>query len=372
MDWLRQNSAMKRQRICGLRPVGDTVGVSGTGIHGVMRCGSRVCPCCSESLSKQVRDNVMAGVSQWRAAGGLVLFGTHTVRHNLSQSFEFLADAVADCWAHATGGRGWLRDRRDHGIEHYMRVFEQKYSPENGWHIHVHYLLFVHPMYARETNTDALLTLMFDRWRRRAQALGLGKALRKAQDLRVVESDEEAANIADYVAKQVTADSASMDAGDMGWEMSNPNGKGDAGGMTPAQILEHAMRGDDFYRMLWHEYERGMKGRRAVAYSRGFREMFDLGAELTVQELAEKEDRETAEIDFELRAASYKVLVQRPGRRSEMMDRLRRTGPAATVDWIHEVGRDLGVELEAWVWKRDRAAVVFAEPLGLCDVEPAF
>jgi hypothetical protein len=148
MDWLRQHSARHGQRFCGLSAAVDEVTVqrSENGVHfgGLMTCNSRQCPSCGPRIAAQTRSDIERAIGNWMTAPSRrLLFGTFTSRHKKGQRFDELAAAVSACWKAASNGSSWRNDRIQHGIEHYLRIFEQKWSQANGWHIHVHVLFFV-------------------------------------------------------------------------------------------------------------------------------------------------------------------------------------------------------------------------------------
>jgi len=65
---------------------------------------------------------------------------------------------------------------------------------------------------------------------------------------------------------------------------------------TPFQILLESAKGLDQekkFDQLFVEYAHAMKGKRQLVWSKGARELFDLGQEISDQELAEKEEEKS-------------------------------------------------------------------------------
>lgn len=374
MEWLREESRVQRQRKCGMRAHSDVVNVTQKGdrigYRGVMLCGSRRCPDCGEKLARALRDDLEKAISRWRAEGGIVYFGTFTLRHRLTDRFTELADAISHCWERATSGSSWIRDRKDFGIDYWFRVQEEKYSDEHGWHIHVHFLVFAHKLDGVQGRPDELLGSMFRRWRAGALSRGLKAPLIRAQDMHEV-TEGDAAELASYFAKQTT-DYGAEDAEDMSWELSSPSTK-TRGGIAPAEILVQAMRHPEPHtreqrRILWHEYEQGMVGRRVIAWSRGLRDDLGLGPELTAGDVQQQDvERKEAVVQVSLPAKVYTRIVAPRGNRAVLAEVLLREGPAAARDWCHARAVERGFDVALL----DR--IVIGEPTKQArPVEPVF
>lgn len=332
LDWLRTESTIKRQRSCmvGVRGKAVTVKTSdhGAGFGGLMHCGRILCPNCGPRIGADRRKEITRSIKTWRARGGDTYFGTLTLRHHRGQRFAELSKAISACWSAATDGRHWAADRKEHGIVHTLRVWEEKWSIANGWHLHVHFLLYV------EKATDkvgVLLDSMFGRWRKKALDLGLDAPLLRAQDLHVVIGEgEELDKLGGYFTKQQD------EAESMGWEMSNPNGKARGDSFTPSEILELAVGGDPEMQALWYEYEAGMVRRRTVAWSRGLRDELELGEEKTEQEIADEEIG--GEVVLSILPEQWHKLARMPGKRRELLQRVNSGDIDATIRWLRSLG----------------------------------
>jgi hypothetical protein len=423
MDWLREHSARRGQRACGMSALVDEVTLQRnpeTGkanYGGLLTCGSRTCPNCGPRIAAATRTDIEKAIAAWMpppppapvsfvdaasqagededrtpvdvrssesVPGRKLWFGTFTIRHKRGQGFAELANAVSKCWAAATGGRGWMRDREAHGVAHYLRVFEQKVSTRNGWHIHVHVLFFVDDSlpWVTSSNHTELLESMFKRWSRKAVAMGFGVPLIRAQDMHEVDSSRALDKVAEYFAKETT-DASERAPGSIAAEMSNAAGKQGKVSLTPGQLLAWAMRGEDYIAQLWgpasdrqrgrgiqgqefarhlyREFELGMKGRRTIAWSQGMREALGLGAELTDAELAERQeqsDAATRDTVAAMSGADWRKFVARPGRRAQLVE-LAESGasPGELCAWLagfgvtaspHRKGRELDDTGPVW------------------------
>lgn len=403
MDWLRQHSARHGQKLCGLSALVDEVTVQrsdrGVSFGGLMTCNSRTCPNCGPKLAAQTRSEVELAIANWmgsgtavkedRHAGRALWFGTFTIRHSRGQSFAELADAVSKAWGAATGGRGWMRDREAHGIAHTLRIFEQKWSPKNGWHIHVHVLFFIENRFLDSSDHQPLLSAMFKRWSAKAIALGMGVPLIRAQDLHEVTGAGALDRIAGYFAKETT-DATEAHPGSIAAEMTNAAGKQGIVSLTPGQLLAWAMEGEEYIAQLWgktsertkgrgiagqeyakllySEFERGMKGRRTIAWSRGMREALGLGAELTeaeAMERAEAADAVTRDTLVAITGADWKRFNARPGRRAELYAVAQTLEPGELVSWL------AGFGVRATPHRRDRT-LDYSPPVFFADMALPF
>ncbi len=341
LEWLRVESTLKRQRVCMTRPHSLAVSVrrgdNSMSYGGVMACGSRSCPVCAPNLYAANRDDIKQVVRAWtEGEGGVVLFGTFTIRHHLGQRFDLLKMGVADAWHAVTGGRGWVNDRKLYGVEHWVRVFEEKWSPETGWHLHVHYLMFVSPGFTAES-VSPLLASMFRRWNRGAQANGLSASM-LGQDLHLVaDGDDAVSRLSEYFTKQAVA-TAELAPDRLALELTMRDGKFSGRSLTPGELLTLAAAGDYNARRLWGEYERGIKGRRVIAWSRGLRDRAGIGDELTDTEQSQLEAEELMRTVMQLRTSGFRKLAL-TGRRRELLQRAWVSVPGA-IAWLDQLGVD--------------------------------
>lgn len=332
-----------------LRAWSDVVGVKQgfdtASYSGLMACGSRLCPVCGPRLANRNKQEIQQAVSAWRAEGGRVLFGTATVRHTLGDRFELLKFGVSQGWERVTQGKGWVADRRRHGVEHWIRVFEEKWSPLSGWHLHIHYLLFVA---SPEDRPDALpvedlLRSIYRRWNAGVQAAGLSATVFDAQELHELQGDG-AEVMGEYFTKQAMG-TEERTAEQIALELTNRDGKTrDSIGvpsLTPGEILTLAASGQSpVCEKLWAEYEQGMIKRRVIAFSKGLRARTGIGDELSDVDAAQLEPAELVTVVMEMRRQMFKRVAAKRGMRTELLARVLRDGPEATVGWLSERGID--------------------------------
>lgn len=307
-------SSVSRVRVCGhhgILPDGNVaVKLSGTGTDrragfaGIATCGSTwACPVCSQKIATVRAADLAAAVLAWHESNGRVLMLTLTMRHRKGQRLADLWDSLSYAWGKVTSGRGWVADqaqfgtviprtvktgaskgevRREQRIG-FARVVETTHG-DNGWHVHVHALLFVSGGIT-DAGAATLADSMFGRWVPALTSKGLtAPSLAHGVDVRLVGLDD-AMLLGDYFSKSVyTAEKA-------GWEVAGGSGKkAGRGNRTPFQILADVVKdGDADDLALWWEWEKASHNRRQLTWSAGLRDFLALGTEKTDEEITEQE-----------------------------------------------------------------------------------
>lgn len=316
---LWKESSLDRVKACGFKLNGEcsdrvAVKLSGgvAGFSGLQTCGSvHACPVCSQKIMAQRAEDVQAAVLAWHTgvgpAKGRVVFATFTMRHKASQSLNDLWDSLSYAWGKVTSGSGWVGDSKRYGvflpreiksgpnkgtIRHenrinFVRAVEVTHG-KNGWHVHIHALLFV-----REDVTDAdvqaLSDTMFARWSDALTRSGLEAPSREhGVDVRLVRRGDSRA-LGDYFTKNVYVGRVKETGA--GWEIAGGAAKTARGkNRTPFQILSDvAGTGDAADLDLWHEFEAASKGRRQLSWSGSLREVLALADEKTDQEIVDED-----------------------------------------------------------------------------------
>lgn len=330
--FLHYESSVKRVRFCGRDSVDGSVQVKATGsgverragFGNLRRCGSTwACPVCSFKIAAQRSEEIAAAIAQWhkpafgpqpeagkRPQGGRIIFLTLTMRHKRGQRLDDLwTNGVSAGWHAVTSGRAWEADQRDYGVGvsrvvrsgakagktvtktriGFARVVETTQGA-NGWHVHIHALLFVRG----DITGEEALTLgdrMFGRWVPALTAAGFGSpSLRHGVDVRLM-GPKDANRVSDYFTKSVYGAENSKKAG---WEAAGGRTKTanrKFGNRTPFQILEDARAtGDADDLALWWEWEAASHGKRQITWSPWLRAALKLGVELTDEEIVAQDE----------------------------------------------------------------------------------
>lgn len=298
---------------------GQTVTVKMTdgraGFSGLQSCGSPwACPVCSGKIAPVRATEIQSAVDAWHARGGRVIFNTFTMRHFSKHVLDELWDGLSHAWGKVTSGSSWERDSDKYGGEEVTRkkvrqLNKVKYDVflpgrrinfiravevtqgDNGWHVHIHALLFV-----KDSTTQADATKlgleMFGRWKRALVNKGLPAPTRlHGIDSKLVPLDG-SVPLGEYFAKAVYGQAPKAPKFKaVGFELAGGMGKmGRRENRTPFQILaDIAVNGDAVDLAHWRNFEQASKGRRQITWSHGFRELLGLGAEKTDEEIAEED-----------------------------------------------------------------------------------
>lgn len=253
-------------------------------------CGSvHACPSCSEKiLALRATEMQTALRSHWQAGGSAYLL-TLTMRHDRYDRLDDLWDALSPAWGAASGGTTGTRALWD-GIEWVARR-EATYG-ENGWHLHLHVLLFA--PHGRKVDVEVLKQSTFHSWSAALQRQGLrAPELPYGADLKRLSLAGMRSEVAEYLAKGTYSGAEKLNeaARRAALEIASSGKTARRANRTPFQILEDFGRDglqDDG--SLWREWEQASHGRRAMTWSKGCRDRLVGDAELDDQAAAEESD----------------------------------------------------------------------------------
>lgn len=272
-------------------------------IRGTLRCGSPwACPVCAPKLASARARVLGPQIASRLAAGWRAFFITLTVRHQRLDLLEDLFSGLSKAWAKLTSGKGWKTLTRE-GRPEFVRGYDLTWSPENGWHPHVHVVLLVPPSADGKKMADGMAV----RWRSMLSNLGFD-ALPQAQDVQECYDAEEAAAYA--VAPAAVYEATSL--------ATKKARKGNSG-LTAFDILRAAVpeTGEPDPAMVarWCEYVSAVKGRRQTTVSRGLtldedKVLIEIQEEEEAQLIAELGPETISELDRSRRLAELLEVVE--------------------------------------------------------------
>jgi hypothetical protein len=279
-------------------------------IEGVQTCGSvNLCPACAWEPRRQRAALINEAVENHRKAGGQVLEGLLTLKHDKSHRLAEQMEAMKAGWAAIMQAReSWgarkLKDKMGH--DGHTWANEVTWNPENGWHLHRHVLFFVEePLSAEEIGE--IEEKMYHLYKDAVQAAGMPCPSRAFNRIKPLSEVDREASAGGYLTK-VDSGCKSRQAGRVGEEIARGDEKQAQKGLMPFQILDRIAEScemADYFRSelekirrrggtekwkklrvekareeargwedLWLEYEETVDGEKMVNHSKGFEEQF--------------------------------------------------------------------------------------------------
>jgi len=243
-----------------------SIAVTATGsahVSGVKRCASSwACPTCAPVVGQRRADQINDLVDRWVTdLGGSVFFVTATLSHDRYDSLADVLGRLQDAWSST-----FKRSDRWAWFAGQVRTIEVTHG-ENGWHPHIHSLVFVEP---GEDVGGALWALRFDWGAHVAAAGGVTDVHSHACSGWDVRNVRTGSDVAGYLTK--------VDGGwSAGHEVARQDSKaGRASRRSPFEILSDSSRGASDSTQLFREYEAATKGRKRILVSRKLTERLAL------------------------------------------------------------------------------------------------
>lgn len=306
-EWVRPLRAARcRWRVAGAVGVHHS---EGRPAHwsGVERCGSIwSCPVCSAVIRHGRALEIQEAADRWAGAGGSVLMVSLTTRHYASDRLATTLELALTGWRRLTALRAWKNLRQRLGVQGYVRSIEVTWSYANGWHPHVHALLFTE-RHLDERAVARLESEVFDLWSGVVASLG-GRSLSREHGVRVSRGGS-----ASYIAKVQEHDRGT------GLEMARLDLKsGRHESLMPFELLDRRS-----HRARWIEYVETTHGRLAITWSRGLRTFLGMDAELTDEEVMDQ--TETSDLVWLIPAEDYDRVKDNPQALTDYLETAERT-----------------------------------------------
>lgn len=266
---------------------------------------SWACPFCTPLIRSQHAVELQEAVNKWgQEPDHRLVFITLTCPHRLSDALATSFARVNAAWSGMNGSGAFSKFRRAHGIRHWVRAIEVTWSTTNGWHVHVHALLFLNePTPDIKVMREELYRMW---WGAVVTRGGRKPSRRRGVDCAmVVESPEQ---VASYLSKTPNHDHVS----DELTRMDNKQGRG-AESFGPFELLDDPVSDIIGYgraKRLWLEYAAATKGGHSLTWSGGIRDALGLGREKTDRQIIE--DANSGNLVFNLDPKAYRRLAKNP------------------------------------------------------------
>lgn len=257
---------------------------------GLRRCSSVwLCPVCAAKISERRRAELVSAVATAKAMGWQVLLMTLTIPHGLGDDLQDILDKMLSAWRKVTTGRAGKELKAMLGIEGTIRALEVT-DGDNGFHPHLHVLVFAQPTFTANSFQSAYLPL----WQDACIKAGLP-----------CPSDEHGLKVDDgsKAEKYVTK-----------WGLEDEMTKGHTktskskNGMTPWDLLRDVLKNaSERSRARFYIYAMAFKGRRQLHWSMGLKARLSV-AELTDSDLLAIEE-ENASVLAELTQDEWRAVL---------------------------------------------------------------
>ena len=234
--------------------------------RGLQTCGSVWhCPICAAKISERRREELAGLVEKHIAAGGSVWMTTYTIRHKRYDNLADLLQRFLEARRRVRQGRRGIAWRRDYQVIGTVSVLEVTWSKENGWHPHVHELVF---SAAADFDPDAFDQAVRPLWREAARSQGL------KMNGHGFQVDRTYGAVADYIAKY--GHEPAKEPWGVEAEMSKGHLKRGRAERhyTPFALLDAIADGHDRLAPRWQEYANVFKGRKQLNYSPGLKAFY--------------------------------------------------------------------------------------------------
>lgn len=226
---------------------------------GLQTCSSVwACPVCSAKISERRRAELQTLIASHEAAGGVVLLVTRTVPHERKDDLDELLDQISKAEAGYKSHRDYKTLMRACGLVGTVRAVEVTHGHANGWHPHVHELVFLSMPVNLADLEDDLSRL----WQGAALRAGLDLPSR-AHGLTV----QDGSKAAKYASKWGLESELTQ------WHRKH----GKIESRTPFDLLRAVMTDDDAWAaQLFRVYVDAFHGRHQLQFSRGLKHRYQI------------------------------------------------------------------------------------------------
>lgn len=254
--------------------------------RGLTACGDVwACPSCAAKIAGERRKELEAAMVAAHLMGNHGYLLTLTFPHELGMGLADVTGSFTKAMQGFKNSRTYKAFMERHGRIGQIKALEVKHGG-NGWHPHVHELVFARPGLLEDVRG---LDSLRGEWVKQLLKRGLGDSSKKsdmlthALDFRG--GDDAAAYIAKFGHDEAWGISSEMTQG------MKKVGTDGAGHHTPFELLHLAAQGDGTAAFLYREYVAAMKGKRAITWTRGLRKaLLNSEDEATDEALAALDD----------------------------------------------------------------------------------
>lgn len=242
---------------------------------GLQQCGSVwACPVCSRKITEKRKLELIDYLRYAKERGVQLYMLTLTVSHLITNTCKFVLMGLLRAYKLLRQRKSWRRWEKSIGLgKRTLRALEVTYTEENGWHAHLHLLLFCSP--GKLPKSEDLRQA----WKDICAHLNLRPPNEHGMQI------DHSCNAEEYFSKW---------ANELTKSQTKRSRAGRGKGRTPFQLLMDTESGDERAGQLWTEYYHAFKGQKQLVYSRELDRFLGRRQEKSDEELA-NEQTEKAE-----------------------------------------------------------------------------
>lgn len=232
-------------------------------------CSVWDCKVCAWRISEIRREELTHATNRWIKSGNSILMATYTIQHRLNTRLRNQIMQLKDARRKFKGGEGWKAIKRDYAIRGSIAATEVTFGI-NGWHTHIHELLFLEGERLTDDNFTALTNRLRHRWQAKLQTVGANADFTHGVDLQ--NSD---AYVSEYIAK--FGHEPKTETWGMNREITKAaTRKTSKHGITPRGFLILYSEGIQEAGLLFREYSRYFKGIKQLVWSKGLSDLLGM------------------------------------------------------------------------------------------------
>jgi len=253
----------------------------GASLTGLNRCGNlHTCPVCAAKVGELRRKQLSAAMVQHVKNGGAAYLATQTFPHDADMALEDTLAKFNKARQRFQNSRQWKAFKKTGDVVGVVNSLEFTVSLENGWHPHIHMLIFCNRKAFGEgspdTNGDLHSYLIEDLqklWCNILFKVGLGDNSKLTDMLAHALNVRGGEKAAEYIAK-FGRDERWGASSEMARSHAKIGSAGERWGIqhfTPFQLLVWAEQGDGWSVHRFREYAEAVEGKRALTWSPGLK-----------------------------------------------------------------------------------------------------
>lgn len=247
---------------------------------GLMRCGSVwICPECASMITEYRRNELKVACENALKLGLQISMLTLTVPHYAKDQLQVVLDGISSALRKLKNRKAFKEVAQKIGLVGNIRTLEGTYG-ENGWHPHFHILLFTKSS-LNDLELNSLQENLLSQWQSACVSSGLPLPNHHGLDL------VNGAHAAAYVTK---------------WGIEEEMTKGHLkqgvkeGHVSPFGLLDLYHEGDKNAGRRFQEYAKVFKGKRQLVWSKGLRELLQVGEQKPDEEIIKEIEQASQEV----------------------------------------------------------------------------